>query len=69
MVSSYHRYMEAVMETFLLKLVVAVIPLILLVSSVVAISSVSHWYAHHPLAWHRRRRHVLRILAHGTLLH
>jgi hypothetical protein len=57
------------METFLLKLAVAVIPLFLLVTSVTLISAVSSWYTHHPLAWHRRRRHFLRTLAHGTLLH
>jgi hypothetical protein len=56
------------METFILKLAVAVIPLILLVASVNIISSISNWYTHHPLAWHRRRRHILRSLAHGVLL-
>ena len=57
------------METFLIKLAVAVIPLILLVTSVNLISSFSHWYTHRPLAWHRRRRHFLRTIAHGALLH
>ena len=57
------------METFLLKLAVAVIPLILLVTSVNLISSLSQWYTHRPLAWHRRRRHFLRVLSHGALLH
>lgn len=56
------------METFILKLAVAVIPLILLVASVTVISTVSHWYTHRPLAWHRRRRHILRALAHGVML-
>jgi len=56
------------METFLLKLAVAVIPLILLVTSVTIISAVSCWYAHRSLAWHRTCRHVLRSLAHGALL-
>jgi len=56
------------MESFIFKLAVAVIPLILLVTSVVTISSVSHWYAHHPLAWHRKRRHMLRTLTHCALL-
>jgi hypothetical protein len=56
------------METFLLKLAVAVIPLILLVSSVVIISQLSSWYTHHPLAWHRRRRHILRAMAGGVML-
>ena len=56
------------METFILKLAVAVIPLILLVASVTLISHLSIWYAHHPLAWHRRRRHILRALAGGIML-
>ena len=56
------------METFIVKLAVAVLPLILLVASVTVISTVSHWYTHRPLAWHRRRRHILRALAHGVML-
>lgn len=56
------------METFIIKLAVAVIPLILLVASVIAISSLHYWYTHHPLSWHRRRRHMLRALAHGVVL-
>ena len=56
------------METFLFKLAVAVIPLFLLVTSVTLISAVSSWYTHRPLAWHRKRRHVLRTLAYGALL-
>jgi hypothetical protein len=56
------------METFILKLAVAVIPLILLITSVITISSISHWYVRHPLAWHRKRRHLLRTMAHGVLL-
>lgn len=56
------------METFFLKLVVAVIPLVVLVASVVTISSISSWYAHHPLAWHRRRRTILRAVASGVML-
>ena len=56
------------MESFILKLAVAVIPLILLVTSVTAISTLSHSHSHRPLAWHRRRRHSLRALAHGTAL-
>jgi hypothetical protein len=56
------------METFIFKLAVAVIPLIILVTSAVTISAFSHWYARHPLAWHRRRRHFLRTLALGALL-
>lgn len=56
------------METFILKLVVAVIPLVALVASVVTISSISSWYAHHPLAWHRRNRSILRAVAHSVMM-
>lgn len=56
------------METFILKLAVAVIPLVLLVAFVTTISSLSHWYTQHPLAWHRKRRSILRALAAGKLL-
>ena len=56
------------MESFILKLAVAVIPLILLVTSVTAISTLSHPHSHRSLAWHRRRRHILRALAQGTAL-
>lgn len=56
------------METFILKLAVAVIPLVALVVSVVSISIISSWYAHHPLAWHRRNRTMLRALASGVMM-
>lgn len=56
------------METFILKLAVAVIPLVALVASVTAITSLSKWYVHHPLAWHRRRRNIQRALAAGIML-
>jgi hypothetical protein len=57
------------METFILKLAVAVIPLVVLVASVTIISHLSSWYALHPLAWRRKRRHILRALADGVMLH
>lgn len=56
------------METFFWKLAVAVIPLVSLVASVTFISWLSSWYTHHSLAWHRRRRHILRALASGVML-
>ena len=56
------------METFFLKLSVAVIPLVALVASVTIISDLSSWYTHHPLAWHRRRHSILRALASGVML-
>lgn len=56
------------METFLLKLAVAVIPLALLVASVTLIASVSQWYSRHPLSRHRRRRSIRRVVAGGVHL-
>lgn len=56
------------METFCLKLAVAVIPLILLVASVIITSTISSRYRHHPLAWRRKRRHILRAMAAGVML-
>ena len=56
------------MENFLLKLAVAVIPLVALVASVIVISSISTWHTHHPLAWHRRIRSIQRALASGVML-
>lgn len=32
-------------------------------------SPLLHWYAHHPLSWHRRCRSILRALACGAMLH
>lgn len=54
------------METFLLKLAVAVIPLVALVASVIIITGISSRYTRHPLAWHRKRRSILRALATGV---
>lgn len=56
------------METFIIKLAVAVIPLVVLVGSVTLITTMSKHYAHRPLAWHRRRRSVLRALSAGVML-
>lgn len=56
------------MESFIFKLAVAVIPLFVLVVSATGITYLSSWYAHHPLAWHRRRRNILRALANGVML-
>lgn len=55
------------METFILKLAVAVIPMVVLVISVTLISSLLSWYTQHPLAWHRKRRSILRALASGVI--
>jgi hypothetical protein len=57
------------METFIIKLAVAVIPLVVLVASVTIITTLSINPAHHPLSWHRTRRNVLRSLAAGVMLH
>jgi len=56
------------METFILKLSVAVIPLALLATSVLIISRLSSWHTRHPIAWHRTRRSILRSLAGGVSL-
>lgn len=56
------------METFFLKLAVAVVPLVVLVASVATISNLSSWYSRHPLAWQRKRRNILRTLAAGVML-
>ena len=56
------------METFILKLAVAVIPLLVLVASVTLISNLSSWYTHHPFCWHRKRHSILRTLAGGVML-
>ena len=56
------------MDIFIIKLAVAVIPLVVLVASVTIISSIPHWYTHHPLTWHRRRRHILSAYAAAVVL-
>jgi len=56
------------METFILKLAVAIIPLAVLVASVTTISKLSMWYTHHPHSWHRQRQSILRALASGVML-
>lgn len=56
------------METFILKLAIAVIPLVVLVASVTTISKLSMWYTHHPLSWHRKRHLIMRSLASGVML-
>ena len=56
------------METLILKLTVAVIPLIVLVASVTSFTKLSSWYTHHPLSWHRKRRNLLRALAVGVVM-
>ena len=56
------------METFFFKLVVAVIPLVALIASVTIISDISSCYTRRPLAWHRRRRTILRALAGGVMM-
>jgi hypothetical protein len=55
------------METFILKLAVAVIPLILLITITVASRHFAP-SAHQPLSWHRSRRQILCALATGIML-
>jgi hypothetical protein len=56
------------METFIIKLAVAVIPLVVLVASVIIISGFSMLYKPHPLSWHRKRHSIQRTLASGVML-
>jgi len=57
------------METFIIKLAVAVIPLLLLVAAVIITSNLSARHNYRPLAWQRTRRSILRTLAAGAKLH
>ena len=56
------------MESFIIKLAVAVLPLFILVVFVTFIPDLSSWLSKHTLAWHRKRRTILRALAGGVLL-
>jgi len=56
------------METFILKLVVAIIPLVVLVASVTTISKLSMWYTHQPLTWHRNREVVMKSIANKLIV-
>jgi len=56
------------METFILKLSIAVIPLVVLIAFVTSFSRLSSWYTHHPLSWHRKQRSLLRALAAGVMM-
>lgn len=55
------------METFILKLAVATVPLIVLVASVNALYACSRWHAHHKFTWHRTRRTVLKVMVAGVM--
>lgn len=57
------------METFIIKLAVAVIPLLLLVATITITSNLSARRKHHPLVCQRTRRSILRTLAAGAKLH
>ena len=56
------------MEPFILKLVVAVIPPIILVASVTIASKFLVSFTHHSLSWHRTRRCILKSMAAGVML-
>lgn len=56
------------MESFIIKLAVATLPLFVLVVFITFIPDLSSWLSKHPLAWHRRRRTILRTLAGGVML-
>lgn len=57
------RYREDAMETFILKLAVATLPLLMLVVSVITLTEISRWYAHHHLFLFRIRRTILKTMA------
>jgi hypothetical protein len=42
------------METLIIKLAVAVVPLVVLIATVTSRPGPSSWYTHHPLSWHRK---------------
>lgn len=56
------------MSIFLLKLAVAVIPLLFLVVSVTLFSSFARFLNRHPLTLRRIHKDALRPLAHGPIL-
>lgn len=56
------------MESFIIKLAVATLPLFVLVVFITFIPDLSSWLSKHPLAWHRKRRTILRTLAGGVTL-
>lgn len=55
------------METFIIRLAVAVIPLVVLVASVILFTSISQGQNHRPLSWHRKRRDIRRAMATGVM--
>ena len=57
------------MGTIIVTQAVITVPLVTRVATYSLISALQHWYAHHPLSWHRRRRAILRALAVGVMLH
>lgn len=57
------------MEPFIIKLAVAVLPLIALISTITFYSTINpRILAHRPLSYHRTRRSVEKALAAGTML-
>ncbi|GAB7025297.1 hypothetical protein [Geotalea toluenoxydans] len=57
------------METFIIKLAVAVLPLIALIGTItITFTLHRRIIAHRPLSYHRTRRSMQRALAVGTML-
>lgn len=56
------------METFLLKLAIAVIPLATLILLIPVITSTHLWHSRKSLSWHRKRRSIQQALANGIML-
>lgn len=57
------------MESFIIKLAVAVLPLVALIGTITCFSAINRRAAaHRPLSYHRTRRSIERALAVGTML-
>lgn len=57
------------MESFLLKLAVAVLPLIFLIASIIIYTGLSSRHTRRSLSRHRNRRSIRRALTAGTVIH
>lgn len=56
------------MKTSLIKLAIAVVPFITLVSSIIVFKLITSNHSHHSFSFHRTRRSILRALASGVMM-
>jgi len=56
------------MKTSIIKLAIAVVPFITLVSSIIVVKLITGRHNHHSLSFHRTRRSILRALASGVMM-